>query len=90
MPPTPEALARENIDAQLTAAGWLVGMVEAKAEGVTISPVAGQYSISRPNGRNKPYPDGGNLQGQLFFCLSKIVFVSGITCRLGSSHIVKQ
>jgi hypothetical protein len=28
MPPTPESLARENIDAQLTACGWVVQEVE--------------------------------------------------------------
>jgi type I restriction enzyme R subunit len=88
MPPTPESLARENIDAQLTACGWMVqdrarmnlyagrgvavrefplqtgfadyllfvdkkavGVIEAKAEGVTLSGVAeqaGQYSIGLP------------------------------------------
>lgn len=88
MPPTPESLARENIDAQLTACGWVVqdrarmnlyagrgiavrefplqtgfadyllfvdrkavGVIEAKAEGVTLSGVAeqaGQYSVGLP------------------------------------------
>jgi type I restriction enzyme, R subunit len=85
MPPTPESLARENIDAQLVACGWTaqdrarmnlyagrgvavrefplqtgfadyllfvdkkaVGVIEAKAEGITLSGVAeqaGQYSV---------------------------------------------
>ena len=88
MPPTPESLARENIDAQLAACGWIiqdraklnlhagkgvavrefplqtgvadyllfvdrkaVGVIEAKAEGVTLSGVAeqaGMYSIGLP------------------------------------------
>ena len=88
MPPTPESLARENIDAQLAACGWTVqdrarmnlyagrgvavrefplttgfadyllfvdrkavGVIEAKAEGVTLSGVAeqaGMYSIGLP------------------------------------------
>jgi len=88
MPPTPESLARENIDAQLAACGWAVqdrarmnlyagrgvavrefplqtgfadyllfvdkkavGVIEAKAEGVTLSGAAeqaGQYSVGLP------------------------------------------
>jgi type I restriction enzyme R subunit len=88
MPPTPESLARENIDAQLAACGWViqdraqlnlhagrgvavrefplttgfadyllfvdrkaVGVVEAKAEGSTLSHVADQaarYSVGLP------------------------------------------
>ena len=82
--PTPEALARQNIDAQLTACGWVVqdraamnlyagrgvavrefpletgyadyllfvdrkavGVVEAKAEGITLSGVAEQAGLLR-------------------------------------------
>jgi len=88
MPPTPESLARENIDAQLAACGWViqdrarmnlyagrgvavrefplttgfadyllfvdrkaVGVIEAKAEGSTLSHVADQaarYSVGLP------------------------------------------
>jgi type I restriction enzyme R subunit len=99
MPPTPESLARENIDAQLAACGWAVqdrarmnlyagrgvavrefplatgfadyllfvdrkavGVIEAKAEGVTLSGVAEQaalYSVGLPE--NIPHVGVGSV-----------------------------
>lgn len=100
MPPTPESLARENIDAQLAACGWVVqdrarmnlyagrgiavrefplttgfadyllfvdrkavGVIEAKAEGVTLSGVAeqaGQYAVGLPENIPHVWASTGN------------------------------